>query len=194
MWAKNGNLPNGALTWQGALDYVKELNNGVGLGKYYDWRLPNRKELFSLIDRSMTGPALPAGHPFENVDYHHYWTSTTHRSNPPCAWLVNIWQGGNVFLSTSCNSDNYFVYLWPVRSGLGPYGYTDISIIPSYVLFGNVNVGDAGEKLVLVKNEGDANLVIGTISNPEPPFSKVTDNCSGETLSPCPDVQHYFPI
>ena len=32
-----------------------------------DWRLPNYKELLSLIDAENFGPALPSGYPFTNV-------------------------------------------------------------------------------------------------------------------------------
>jgi len=77
MWTKNANLAGGAKFWQEALDYVKSINSGAGLGGYHDWRLPNRKELFSLIDHSKWDPALPASDPFQNVQSDCYWSSTT---------------------------------------------------------------------------------------------------------------------
>jgi hypothetical protein len=52
-----------------------------------DWRLPNVKELLSLIDYGQFDPALPAGHPFLNVattgttGETGYWTSTTRLSD-----------------------------------------------------------------------------------------------------------------
>ena len=36
----------------------------------------------------------------------------------------------------------------------------------------------------MVKNDGNANLVIGTITSPTSPFSKIQDNCSGQTIAP----------
>ena len=174
MWSKNANLPNGTTDWQGALDYVKALNSGAGLGGYHDWRLPNRKELFSLTDFSRHYPALPNGHPFENVQSNKYWSSTASSNNHLCAWSVLIWDGT---VSHNYKSDTYFV--WPVRSD-----YPDISVTPNPVPFGNVNVGDTSDQSITVGNSGTANLVIGTITNPAAPFSKQTDNCSGQTLAP----------
>ncbi len=37
---------------------------------------------------------------------------------------------------------------------------------------------------VTVKNDGELDLTIGTITSPSNPFSKITDNCSGQTLAP----------
>ncbi|MCX5884521.1 MAG: DUF1566 domain-containing protein [Proteobacteria bacterium] len=109
MWTKNANLPNGKKTWQGALDYVSSLNASHYLG-YTDWRLPNRKELFSLIDRSQYNPALPASHPFTYVQANYdgyYWSSTTGPSSARSAWLVDMWLG--YVGDNGKSSSNYYV-------------------------------------------------------------------------------------
>ncbi|MGQ0766569.1 MAG: Lcl C-terminal domain-containing protein [Gemmatimonadota bacterium] len=41
------------------------------------WRLPAFNELTSLLDPSRTNSALPAGHPFQNVQNSVYWSSST---------------------------------------------------------------------------------------------------------------------
>ena len=82
------------------------------------------------------------------------------------------------------NSKSSYGFVWPVRSGQGPFDYPDISVTPNPVEFGSVNVGATSEKQVIVKNDGNANLVIGTITSPTSPFSKATDNCSGQTIAP----------
>ncbi len=111
MWAKNANLPNGTKTWQQALDYFASMNSGAGLCGHHDWRLPNRKELRSLIDYSQYAPALPAGHPF-NVQSVSYWSSTTGAGKTGGAWYVDMWYGG-VYGYDKGNS----YYVWPVRAG-----------------------------------------------------------------------------
>jgi hypothetical protein len=75
------------------LDYVKALNSGAGLGGYHDWRLANRKELFSLVDFSRYSPALPTNHPFENVLAARYWSSSTYAGGANNAWDPAPWYG-----------------------------------------------------------------------------------------------------
>ena len=41
----------------------------------FGWRVPNFREIFSLVDFSNASPALPSSHPFYNVR-NDYWTST----------------------------------------------------------------------------------------------------------------------
>jgi hypothetical protein len=113
MWTKNANLPGDVKTWQQALDYVKGMNQNTypNFG-YTDWRLPNRKELYSLTDFSRYNPALPSGHPFTNV-LGGYWSSTTYAYNPDSACVVDIWGG---FVS-NCSKYSCYGYMWPVRGG-----------------------------------------------------------------------------
>jgi hypothetical protein len=83
MWTKNANIW-GTLTWNTAIDSCE----GYSLAGYSDWRLPNRRELESLIDASRSSPALPLGHPFTGVQSSHYCSSSTDADNTPTrgAW------------------------------------------------------------------------------------------------------------
>jgi len=118
VWTKDMNTPGPSTCspetskgWQESLDHVKCLNTNSYLG-YTDWRFPNRKELRSLIDYSKTDPALPAGHPFTDVQFGAYWTSTTEISySNKGAWIVLMGVG-----SLKSGAKPYHSYkLWPVR-------------------------------------------------------------------------------
>ena len=120
MWTRDANAPGPPdctpgvdKTWQAALDYAKCLNAHVYLG-YSDWRLPNRKELMSLIDNNTSpGPALPSGHPFANVGLY-YWSSTTCPSLLDWAWTVNFdgdYRDGYVVGDKKTHGES----VWPVR-------------------------------------------------------------------------------
>lgn len=121
MWTKDANSsgstlcnPAASKTWQEALDYVVCLNTNRHLG-FTDWRFPNRKELFSLIDHSKYGPALPEGHPFLYVQFlDDYWSSTTVASFTDSAWTIDMFYG-----NINHDQKRYRNYVWPVRNGVG---------------------------------------------------------------------------
>lgn len=56
--------------WESAIDYCEALTLG---GK--EWRLPNKKELFSIVDHSRTSPSMSPV--FEDVTGRDYWSSTS---------------------------------------------------------------------------------------------------------------------
>ena len=82
------------MDWEAALAYAQEMNEANYLG-YSDWRLPNVKELQSIVDYDYAPDALdaaydgPALDPMFSVseitneagelDYPYYWTSTSAR-------------------------------------------------------------------------------------------------------------------
>lgn len=109
IWPRNANLTEFPLSWQEALDYVREMNERDDFG-FSDWRLPNRRELRSLISYQTRRPALPADHPFANVILNWYWTSTTAAIHPAYAWYVHM-DGARMFYG---KKDQYCL-VWPVR-------------------------------------------------------------------------------
>ena len=124
IWLKNANCANATRVWATALSDVAQLNTNGKMNNndcgdtsnsgshQTDWRLPNRKELRSLIDYSRYGPALPSGHPFTNVQSGFYWSSSTYARNTYFAWVVDMWVG-----DVYAYSKTYGIYVWPVRAG-----------------------------------------------------------------------------
>lgn len=97
IWVKS--VSAGKMQWSQAIDYCTSLVIWEPAGGpfsilYDNWRLPNVKELLSLIDYSNQDPALITGHPFINVHLDDsYWTSTTYVGDTDYAWNVNINEG-----------------------------------------------------------------------------------------------------
>jgi len=99
-------------SWLNAQPACIDLNTGGRLG----WRLPTIQELASLVDRSVNspGPTLPAGHPFQNVQSHKYWSATTRANNDSNAWSVNFSDGSFVV-----DAKSTLFGCWCVRGGQG---------------------------------------------------------------------------
>ena len=108
-WSRDANPAGFPLTWAEALDYADALNRDGHLG-HDDWRVPNRRELRSLISFRDKKPALPGGYPFTNIFLGWHWTSTSAAINPAYAWYVHL-EGGRMFFGRK--TQNYLV--WPVR-------------------------------------------------------------------------------
>jgi hypothetical protein len=109
---KDANL-FGEKNWADAITTCENLEWGAnGCNIYTDWRLPNSNELASLLDKSNYDPALPNGHPFNNVQSYYYWSSTTLASNSANAWFVNVFNG-----VVNGGNKASIRYVWPVRGG-----------------------------------------------------------------------------
>ena len=115
IWLKNADC-DGVKKWGGALGDCNTLANGTcGLADgsvAHDWRLPNIKELQSLIDYGRWDPALPSGYPFTYVQSGYYWSSTTSAGGTGGAWIMLL---GNGILEIRTKSG--YGYVWPVRGG-----------------------------------------------------------------------------
>ncbi len=109
VWTRDANPAEFPVTWQEALAFVARMNRDGALG-FSDWRLPNRRELRSLMSHQTRRPALPEGHPFRNVFAGWYWTSTSAAIGPAHAWYVHL-EGARMFYGGKDQS--YLV--WPVR-------------------------------------------------------------------------------
>lgn len=129
-----------------------------------DWRLPNVRELHSLIDYGEFDPALPPGHPFSGVQSScFYWVSTSVPYAPAYAWDVNL-DNGQLYhgskLSTDC--------VWPVRGGSNTSSLANVST--------RGQVGSGADVLIagfIVDGTGDIDVLIRALGPTlaEPPFN-----------------------
>lgn len=118
VWLKDANCPGSTKTWQEALDWVGDLNTSsiactdYTAMTYADWRLPNFKEIQSLVDYGVSSPSLPFPNPFVGVQLSVYWSSSSFLSFQSEAWVVLMTNGG-AFADGKTKSYN----VWPVRGG-----------------------------------------------------------------------------
>ncbi len=109
MWQKNDNETG--VNWEDALSYAQSLETA----DYDDWRLPNAKELQSIVDYSRSLQTTNSAainqlftcsaisDPENNINYGYYWSSTTHLDgNDPEASAVYVCFGeGQGFMNNS---------------------------------------------------------------------------------------------
>jgi hypothetical protein len=107
MWQK---LEVETMNWQGALDYCEELD----LAGYDDWRLPNTKELQSIVDYEKSNSPY-IDEIFENAVASAYWSSTTYAGNTDTAWRVHF-NYGDIYYYNKSKPPHLF-YVRAVRGG-----------------------------------------------------------------------------
>jgi hypothetical protein len=119
IWLKNANC-FGPQLWANALQAANTLASpSCGLSDRSmagDWRLPNVKELQSLIDFGNFVPALPSGHPFSGA-LGSFWSSTTLEEHPDFAefaWFVSV-SSGETRVSRKTDISVWSNVVWPVR-------------------------------------------------------------------------------
>ena len=110
----------GEVTFADALRKSRALQSGQGDlrdgSKAGDWRLPNIRELLSMIDYGSCDPIIPKNNHFRNVRSAIYWTSTSLLPAARLAWMMTLGIGPTVFDIKVINRSR----MWPVRNGANP--------------------------------------------------------------------------
>jgi len=108
MWSKNANIGGATIGFE-ALKVCENLE----LGGYKDWRLPNVKELQTLIDYSST-LAFPK-EPFVNTDGVATWSATIWKKTDMYSWAFIANHSGNTVGGRMDSWDFCRCNVWPVR-------------------------------------------------------------------------------
>ena len=110
MWVKDGNSTgcnNGnPLTWEEALSFCE----GLDYAGYSDWRLPNRRELMSIVDYGEQLPAINTTY-FPNTKSEAYLSSTP--ASNGCVWYIGFDHGSMGNVPPTCSG----LYVRSVRAG-----------------------------------------------------------------------------
>ena len=78
------------ITWQDAL----QLSATVSFGGFSDWRLPNVKELSTIVEKMCVDPAVNATL-FPATKSENFWTGSTYVDNQTRAWSIAFYNGKN---------------------------------------------------------------------------------------------------
>jgi hypothetical protein len=115
VWERSPSNGTTANTFAQAQDYCARLGSFGSLGRM-GWRLPTAAELSSLTDPSQNNPALPSGHPFQNIQItigsSFYWTVTTDARFPGNAYEVDF-----RFAEVVSDFQTAGALVWCVRGG-----------------------------------------------------------------------------
>ncbi len=105
MWMKAA--PSTPMNWEEALIYCEALE----IANYFDWRLPNIKELRTLVNSNSLYPTIDTDY-FLNDSNNTFWSSTPGINNPGHAWVVSFDWG-----SMGCPITSEQLYIRAVRGG-----------------------------------------------------------------------------
>jgi len=108
-WQNNfrGDIPE--LSWDKAVSYCENLSL-----KGEEWRLPNKEELVSIVDKEKKKPAIDSVFLNKSITEFDYWSSTADADNN-LRWGINFYNGW-----TGMYSAKYHLKVRCVRGSLAP--------------------------------------------------------------------------
>ena len=88
-------------TWKDSLEYCE----GLSLAGYDSWRLPDIKELRSIVDNTVFSPAINTA-VFPHTNWSGYWSSSSSADDTGGAWGVLF---GNGYVAYDGKNYDYYV-------------------------------------------------------------------------------------
>jgi hypothetical protein len=120
-------------TWEEALSYAENFNTG----SIYNWRLPNIKELQSLVDLNTTNPSIRKS-VFLNAVIGQFWSSSTTPNQIDKAWYLDTRFGITTYALKTVKKK-----CWLVSSEQQTNGYHSIYInCSNSIVYPNPNSGE----------------------------------------------------
>lgn len=112
-WQSDGSCSGSVSShnWQAALQIPQTLNSSGGYAGHADWRLPNAKELGSIVELKCYSPAINTA-VFNNTPSSFFWSASPIATSSDFAWGVNFYNGED---NSFYRSYNYLVRV--VRGG-----------------------------------------------------------------------------
>ncbi len=99
-------------TWKEALQHVQAVNINSS-DAYSDWRLPNKKELESIMANNCIFPAINTNFFYQFDSAANYWSSTSFAGDASAAWVAQFRYGAMIY----ANKEAYKLFIRLVRGG-----------------------------------------------------------------------------